>query len=71
MLRIDVAQTDQPQAPHRQGQVGDGHQQRSGDLAEGAALVPELHGLLQGLRIERPPLAEANTPSIRQCHWPI
>jgi hypothetical protein len=31
------------------------------------ALMPELHGTLQVLRIERPPLGAANTPSIRQC----
>ena len=37
---------------------------------EGAALVPELHGLLQLLRIERSPLGAAHTPSIRQCRWP-
>jgi hypothetical protein len=31
--------------------------------------VPQIHGLLQLLRIERPPLGAANTPSIRQCGW--
>jgi hypothetical protein len=30
------------------------------------ALVTELHGVLLLLRIERPPLAAANTASIRQ-----
>jgi hypothetical protein len=28
--------------------------------------MPEVHGVLQMLRIEYPPLAVANTPSIRQ-----
>jgi hypothetical protein len=28
--------------------------------------VPEVHGVLQLLRIERPPLGAANAPSIRQ-----
>ncbi|GDX73859.1 hypothetical protein LBMAG40_05160 [Cyanobium sp.] len=32
--------------------------------------MPEVHSLLQLLRIERPPLGAANTPSIRQCRWP-
>jgi len=35
-------------------------------LAEG---VPEIHGVLQLLRIERPTLGAANTPSIRQRGW--
>jgi len=30
-------------------------------------LVPQVYSLLELLRIERPPLAAANTPSIRQC----
>ncbi len=29
--------------------------------------MPEVHDLLQLLRIERPPLGAASTPSIRQC----
>jgi hypothetical protein len=32
--------------------------------------VPELHCLLQLLRIELPPLGAANTPSTRQGSWP-
>jgi hypothetical protein len=35
-------------------------------VAEVEALVTELHGVLQLLRIERPPLGAANTLSIRQ-----
>ena len=31
--------------------------------------MPEVHSLLQLLRIERPPLGAANTPSIRQCRY--
>ena len=32
--------------------------------------MPEVHGLLQSLLIERPPLGAAHTPSIRQGRWP-
>jgi hypothetical protein len=46
--------------------VDSGASQSVGDPPEGAALVPEVHGLLQLLRIERPPLVAANAPSIRQ-----
>jgi hypothetical protein len=35
-------------------------------VAEVQPLVAEIHGVLQLLRIERPPLGAANTPSIRQ-----
>jgi hypothetical protein len=35
-------------------------------VAEVEALVTEIHGLLQLLRIERPPLGAANTASISQ-----
>ena len=49
---VEVPESVQPQAPHRPGQGADRHQQQPGDSPEGAALVPELHGLLQLLRIE-------------------
>jgi hypothetical protein len=32
-------------------------------------LMAEIHGLLELLRIERPPLGAANAPSIRQGGW--
>jgi hypothetical protein len=67
---IQVPQPVQPQAPHRPGQGADRHQRQTADPPEGAALVPELHGLLQLQRIERPPLAPANAASIRQGGWP-
>ena len=38
----------------------------SRELPEVQALVPEIESLLHLLRIERPPLGAANTPSIRQ-----
>jgi quinolinate synthase len=38
-----------------------------GDVPEVEPLVAEIHGLLELLRIERPPLGAAHTPSIRQC----
>jgi hypothetical protein len=50
---VEVPQPVQPQAPHRPGQGADRNQQQSGDLPEDAALVPELHGLLQLLRAVR------------------
>ena len=33
-------------------------------------MQPELHGLLQSLRFERPPLGGANAASIRKSRWP-
>jgi hypothetical protein len=67
---LEVAQPVQPQPPHRPGQGADRQQQQPGNPPEGAALVPELNGPLQLLRIERPPLAAANAASIRQSRWP-
>jgi hypothetical protein len=45
---------------------GEGSGEQPGDVPEVEALVTEIHGLLQLLWSERPPLAAANTPSIRQ-----
>jgi hypothetical protein len=59
-----------PGVGHRPGQAADRHQQQPGDSPEGATLVPEVHGLLQVLRIERPPLCAAHAATIRQCRWP-
>jgi hypothetical protein len=39
-------------------------------MAQIQALMPELHGALQVLRIERPPLGAADTASIRQRGCP-
>ena len=43
--------------------------QQPGDVPEVEPLVAEIHGVLQLLGIERPPLAAANTASIRQRGW--
>ena len=43
-----------------------GRLQQSGNVPQMQALMAEFHGVLQLLRIERPPLGAANTPSIRQ-----
>lgn len=63
---LEVPQPPEPQSLHR---PPDGRQRSPHSLCdppEGAALVPEIHGMVQLLRIERPPLDAANTPSIRQ-----
>jgi hypothetical protein len=65
-LGVQVAQPAQPQAVHSSGHGGEGSGQQPGDVPEVEALVTELHGVPLLLRSERPPLAAANTPSIRQ-----
>lgn len=67
---IQVPQPVQPQAPHRPSQGADQHHQQPGDPPEGAALVPEFNGLLQLLRIQRPPLPVANARSARAAGPP-
>ena len=47
----------------------EGSLESPGDAAERASLVPQVYGLLQLLRIDRPTLGAANAPSIRQCRW--
>jgi hypothetical protein len=44
----------------------EGRDQQPGNVAKVEALVAEIHGMLQLLRIERPPLGGVNTASIRQ-----
>ncbi len=61
-----VSQAAQPQAVENPRHSGEGRDEQPGDVAEVEALVTEIHGLLQLLRIERPPLGAANTASIRQ-----
>jgi hypothetical protein len=46
--------------------VEKGSGQKPGDVPEVEALVTEIHGLLELLWSERPPLPAANTPTIRQ-----
>jgi hypothetical protein len=39
------------------------------DVHESRTLVVEIHGMLQLLRIERPPLVAAHAASLRQRGW--
>lgn len=48
------------------GEVG---LQQPGGVPQTQALAPEIHGVRQLMRIGRPPLGAANTPSIRQRGW--
>jgi len=66
---VKVLQASQAQALHEPTNGGEGRTESPGDAAERAALVPQVYSLLELLRIERPPLAAANTPSIRQCRY--
>ncbi len=65
-LGFQVPQPTQPQAVENPRHGGEGRDQQPGDVAEVEALVTEIHGLLQLLRIERPPLGAENTASISQ-----
>jgi len=65
-LGVQVPQPPEPQGLHHSSHGRQGSAHGLGDPPEGAALVPEVHRVLQLLRIERPPLGAANTPSIRQ-----
>ncbi len=64
---LEIPQPPETQAVEQPGHGGEGSGQQPGDVRQVEALVTEIHGLLQLLWIERPPLAAANTPSIRQC----
>jgi hypothetical protein len=63
---IQIAQAPEPQSAESPGDSGEGRPQQTGNVSEVEPLATELHGVLQLLRIERPPLGAANTPSIRQ-----
>lgn len=47
------------------GHGGEGGPQEPGDVPEVGPLVEEIHGLLELLRIERPPLVAAHAACIR------
>lgn len=64
---LEVPQPAQPQGIHYPSDGRERSLEGPGNAAERAALVPEVHGQLQLLRIERPPLGAAHAPSIRQC----
>jgi hypothetical protein len=66
---IQVPQSPQPQATESPGNGGERSLQQPGDVAEVESLVPEIHRLLELLRIERAPHSAADAPSIRQRGW--
>jgi hypothetical protein len=68
-LGLQVPQTPQSEMTESPGDGGEGRLQQPGNLPEVAPLVAEIHGVLQLLQIERPPLAAVNTPTIRQRGW--
>ncbi len=65
-LGIKVLESTQRQGVHHPPDCRQGRLESLGEATKFAALVPEVYGLLQLLRIERPPLAAANSPSIHQ-----
>jgi hypothetical protein len=64
-LGFQVPQSAKAQGLHPPGPRTRGEPKGLGDPPEGAALVPEVQGVLQFLWIVRPPLGAANTPWIR------
>jgi len=64
-LGLQISQSPQAKSADGPGDDGEGCPEQSGDGPQMQALLPEFHGVLQLLR-GRPPLAAANTPSIRQ-----
>jgi hypothetical protein len=63
---LQVSQSPEPKAVQSSGHGGEGSDQQPGDVAQVQALLPELQGTSQVLRIKRPPLGAADTASIRQ-----
>ena len=66
---FQVPQSPQLQTAESPGNAGERCLEQPGDMAEVEPLVAEIHCLLELLRIERPPLGAANTPTIRQRGW--
>jgi hypothetical protein len=64
---LQIPQPPEPQGVQNSGHGGEGNRQQPGDVVHVQSLMPQLHGALEVLRIERPPLCAANTASIRQC----
>ncbi len=69
-LGIQVAQPAKAKSVHRPAHCGEGHLEQPSDASERASLMPQVNGLLELSGIERPPLAVAHAPSIRQCRRP-
>jgi len=67
---FQIPETAQAQAAEGPGDSREGCVEQPGDVTQVQALVPELDSVLQLLRIERPPLSAANTPSIRRESTP-
>ena len=65
-LGLQVPQAAESESLHHPSHSRQGSTKGPGDPPEAAALVPEVQGVLQLLRIERPRLGMANTPSICQ-----
>jgi len=68
-LGFQVPQTPKPQTTEGPGDSGEGRLQQSGNVAEVEPLMAEIHGVLETLWIERPPLGAAKTPTIHQSGW--
>ena len=68
-LGLQIPQASKAELAEGPGDVGEGSLQQPGDVPEVQPLMAEIHGVLQLLRVERPPLAASNTPSIRQRGW--
>jgi len=66
---LQIPEPAKPQGVHHPPDNGKRRLEGLSDPAERAALVPEVHSPLQLLRIERPPLGAAHTPSIHQCRY--
>lgn len=66
---LQVPQPPQAQAVQAPGHGGEGCNQQPGDMTQVQPLMAQLHGALEAVRIERPPLGAANTASIRQRGW--
>jgi len=69
-LGFQVPQPNDSQLAECPDHGGVGSLKQASDVTEVQTLVPQLHGLLQLLRIKRPPLGAAHTPLIRQGRWP-
>ena len=66
---LQVPQTPEAQSAESPSDGGEGRPQEPGNVPEVEPLVAEIHGLLELLRVERPPLGAAHAPSIRQRGW--
>ena len=67
---LQIAELAQSRAVHVSGHGREGRNQQPGDAALVLQLMAEIHGLLEGVRFERPPLNAVNTESIRQGSHP-